>query len=356
MELIRTLLISLPMMVCAFWLTFFIIRCLKPNDELPTLICLLLFYAASTVLYTNHWLYYSGAASFVGEWSYTIVNLSVYPLFYAYLHAVTHTRFSVELGWLLLPAALIAVLSPLNNFFGWGQSEALISATRICFGIQVLWVWIRGYKLIQSTIRRLDNIYTDDRSRFLRPIHILLQILSITSAVSVTLNIIGREFFTNGLHIALPALLMTILLYGVGYTAAHTSLPQETVGEDTLNGTGQHISQEQLVRELDEWMQASETYLKPTLTIADVANELGTNRTYLSAAINSVYGINFSTYVNRFRVERAKHILTDPGYDKDKQAIMDAIALSGFAGEQTFYRVFKELTGVTPMQYRHTQN
>ena len=29
------------------------------------------------------------------------------------------------------------------------------------------------------------------------------------------------------------------------------------------------------------------------------------------------------------------------------------IAMSGFASEQAFYRIFKEITGLTPLQYRH---
>jgi AraC-like DNA-binding protein len=51
-------------------------------------------------------------------------------------------------------------------------------------------------------------------------------------------------------------------------------------------------------------------------------------------------------------VEHAQQLLRDPKYTSDHDAIADAIALSGFYSDQTFYRVFKDLTGLTPLQYR----
>jgi AraC-like DNA-binding protein len=58
--------------------------------------------------------------------------------------------------------------------------------------------------------------------------------------------------------------------------------------------------------------------------------------------------------VARQRVAFAKTVLKDSAYTTDKAAIQDAVILSGFASEQTFYRVFKEQTGQTPAQFRNT--
>ena len=79
------------MMVCLFWTIFFAIRLFRGNDEPRVTGTILLFYIATTILYTDHWLYFSDCPSFIGEWSYLIVNLCVYPLYYAYLRALTRT-------------------------------------------------------------------------------------------------------------------------------------------------------------------------------------------------------------------------------------------------------------------------
>ena len=73
--------ISLPMMLCFFWSIFFALRFHRGSKEPRVTGSILLFYLAATILYTDHWLYFSDHPSFLGEWSYSVVNLCVYPLY-----------------------------------------------------------------------------------------------------------------------------------------------------------------------------------------------------------------------------------------------------------------------------------
>ncbi|MDD3201843.1 MAG: helix-turn-helix domain-containing protein, partial [Bacteroidales bacterium] len=66
---------------------------------------------------------------------------------------------------------------------------------------------------------------------------------------------------------------------------------------------------------------------------------------------NQEYGVNFATFINHYRVENAKKIMLQNSYLSDMQAINDAIASSGFAGESTFYRVFRKETGMSPKEW-----
>ena len=154
---------------------------------------------------------------------------------------------------------------------------------------------------------------------------------------------------------ALPAVVMAVLLFGVGFVAAHTVVPQETVAEEPLADNRSSADDSRaLIRKIDDVMREQTLYRNSQLNIHDLARAVNSNRTYVSAAINQQYNVNFSIYVNRFRVEEAKRILADNTYTHDKEAIADAIALSGFQTEQTFYRVFKEMTGTTPLLYRRS--
>ena len=337
--------IALPMMVCLFWCIYFMVRMMRPGEERGVTGSILLFYLAGTVLYTNHWLYFSGVESTVGEYTYFMANLSVYPLYYVYLRALTRTRMAWDNYLLFLPALVIPFC-----FYP--------MAARVCFAIQVIWVWVRGFMLLRETQRRLDDTYTDDRSYALRPTRVLLILIGITAAVSTLLNILGSRFFVGNQIIILPAVIMSALLYSLGYIAAHTALPRETVAqeaEDKDDTPTQDTTEETdaMLQRIGDALREQQLFADPHLTIQDMANAIGTNRTYVSRCINRRTGLSFSQYIARYRVEHAQQILRSPDYSTDHEAIAEAVSLSGFSSDQTFYRVFKELTGITPLQYRH---
>ena len=342
------------MMVCFFWAIFFIVRFHRRSEEPRVMGTISLFYIASTILYTDHWLYFSDHPSFLGEWSYMIVNLCVYPLYFAYLRALTRTRISYEVSLLLLPAALIALFFPLNTRYAWVASDIVLLCTRACFAFQVIWVWVRGFRLLQSTQQRLDNTYTDYRSHLLNPTRLLLILIGITAVVSTLLNILGRERFGGSLLVGIPAVLMSVLLFSLGYIAAHTILPQETVTqeEDSLVDHATTAETDELFIKITTALREQQLFTNPHLTIQDLASAVGSNRTYVSACINRRSNFSFSQLVAQYRVEHAKTILIDPQYTSDHEALTNAIALSGFASDQTFYRVFKDITGLTPLQFR----
>ena len=349
--------ISLPMMVCLFWLIFFLTRMFRSDNEPRIKIAILLFYFASTVLYTNHWLYFSDQSTPMGAYTYLLANLSVYPIYYMYLRALTRTRATWDNYVLFLPAALTAIIFPIHLHFAWLEQAHLLLIARICFAIQVVWVWICGFRLLRATQQRLDNTYADNRSFLLQPTHTLLVLIGITAVASTLLNILGRDTFDGSLLVCIPAVLMSILLFSLGYIAAHTILPKETVAqeeeeEEVKARRATTAETDELMYKIGTAMREQQLFTNPHLTIQDLASAVGSNRTYVSNCINRCTGYSFSQYVARYRVEHAQQVLLSPQYTSDHDAIADAIALSGFASDQTFYRLFKELTGSTPLQFR----
>lgn len=353
--MLNKLLISLPMMVCFFWSIFFLVRIWKGEDEPRVRRAILLFYLASTVLYTGHWLFFSAIRSSLGAYLYMLANLSVYPLYYAYLRALTRTRNIIEIGCLFIPTMVMAILSPLNANFGWLEQEYLITFTRCCFAAQVLWVWIRGYQILRSTRRRMDNTYSDDRGYLLQPTYVMQHLLGITAFFSTLLNIVGREFFVQEAPVAIPAIVMSGLLFGIGYVAAHTVVPKETVApEEEKNEDEEATTEEtdQLMNEIATALREQKLFANPKLTIQDLATAIHSNRTYVSNCINRRTGLSFSQYIARYRVENAIAILRDDTYKTDHEAFEAAMVRSGFSSDQNFYRLFKDITGKTPLQYR----
>ena len=223
-------------------------------------------------------------------------------------------------------------------------------------------MWVRGFRLLRATQQRLDNTYADNRSYLYQPTHTLLVFIGITAVVSTLLNILGRDVFDGSLLVCIPAILMSILLFSLGYVAAHTSIPQETVAqeeeeeEEVKAKRASTAETDELMYKIGTILREQQLYANPHLTIQDLATAVGSNRTYVSNCINRCTGYSFSQYVARYRVEHAQQVLRNPQYSSDKAAITDAITLSGFASDQTFYRIFKEVTGLTPLQYRKAES
>lgn len=93
-------------------------------------------------------------------------------------------------------------------------------------------------------------------------------------------------------------------------------------------------------------------YLDNTLDRVQVAEMLGISPGYVSQLVNTITGDNFSTYINRYRVEAVKVMIADAEFDNYS---LLAIGLeSGFSSKTTFHTAFKKLTGMTPNVYRKT--
>ena len=87
----------------------------------------------------------------------------------------------------------------------------------------------------------------------------------------------------------------------------------------------------------------------PHLTLAELAAELGTNRTTLSSYINNGLGTTFYDYVNSSRLEYTEKLLSDPDA---KYSVEQLAELSGFNSLSTFRRAFGKKYGMSPQQYR----
>jgi AraC-like DNA-binding protein len=89
-------------------------------------------------------------------------------------------------------------------------------------------------------------------------------------------------------------------------------------------------------------------YTDNLLTKEKVADKLETNRTYLSQVINEKTGQSFTQYINRFRINEAVRILSNPSNEMPLKAVSADL---GFNSMTTFYKLFQSAVGMTPRQY-----
>lgn len=87
-------------------------------------------------------------------------------------------------------------------------------------------------------------------------------------------------------------------------------------------------------------------YLNPELNVADVAQAIGTNRTYISQWFRQ-HGENFSSYINNLRLQHAVALL-----EHSDESITSIWMNSGFGTAHSFRIVFKAKYGCSPSEYR----
>ena len=84
-------------------------------------------------------------------------------------------------------------------------------------------------------------------------------------------------------------------------------------------------------------------YLDPKLTLAIVCERFDTNRTYISSFINSVYGMNFSQYVNYYRLKELEWLQSLPSNDNENLETLSVKA--GFTNYFNYRRARKTELG-----------
>jgi AraC-like DNA-binding protein len=106
----------------------------------------------------------------------------------------------------------------------------------------------------------------------------------------------------------------------------------------------------QIIETLKQKLQNEKPYLNPNLRIEDLADSICCSKHHLSQALNEHLDKGFYDYINQFRVEEAKSMLSNPTMDNQKIASIGFDA--GFNSVSTFNDVFKKLSGMSPSQFR----
>jgi AraC-like DNA-binding protein len=100
---------------------------------------------------------------------------------------------------------------------------------------------------------------------------------------------------------------------------------------------------------LGHYFVSSKAYLKPNLTISEVAVATGLPVRELSYLINAYHKKRFSDYLNEMRLD---HFLTQVDTSTLDNFTIESIALSaGFSSRSSFYRAFNRFFGCTPSDY-----
>ena len=106
------------------------------------------------------------------------------------------------------------------------------------------------------------------------------------------------------------------------------------------------------IDKLEIYMTQEKPYENPELSRYDLAKALKVHPDYLTNTLNKKLGMNFREYINRYRVEEVKNLINN---GLRREHTLEAIGYeAGFSSRSTFFRVFRNIEGVTPSEYSNT--
>ncbi|HEY4323645.1 MAG TPA: helix-turn-helix domain-containing protein [Mucilaginibacter sp.] len=232
--------------------------------------------------------------------------------------------------------------------------------------------WLLGYRLIRKYRNWLFNTQSDSRLQehtWLKNMLLIsgILVLAITAVVVLDdLLPIGRNHF---IHLQLFYIYLVIITYYLsfkGYRIFSFSPPFNGRRQDMIVAQGirpavadidfsfvqteSPINENYAVIKADiiNALENERIYLIAELSIKMMAQHLGYPLAAVSACVNQCFQINFRTLVNRHRVEEVKRKLKNP----PAHLSLLGIALEcGFNSEASFYRIFRQETGLSPNDY-----
>jgi AraC-like DNA-binding protein len=373
------IIIYTPMYVTFFWAVVLLI---SKRDENRAKFFLGVFMFIAFLLYFSHAIFFKEFVKLYGfiDPIYIFCSLSVYPLYYWYIKLLAvESQYKWNNLKLLIPAFVFSValfviyrimsederMDYILGFLFRTKPEVTFTSTmtlqkyvylasRLVFVFQVVYFLIHGLRLVHNYNKQISNFYSNLEARSLLWVNFILYSLVITSIMSITFGIIGRSFFSeNSLLLLIPSVIFSVLLFFIGllgYMQNHTVVDLEKEEMVDSYDNLKTNSTEKLNEKLLELFTKEAVYKHPDLKITQVSEMLHTNRTYISKHINNHFSCTFNDFVNQYRIEEAKRLLTDKS--TNSYSLNFVCEKSGFGSMGTFMRVFKDMVGVTPGQFR----
>lgn len=296
-----------------------------------------------------------------------LMNLSTYFLCYWLFSSalttlldrfyVTRRRMATHLAqWLLFTLAAGIILKWLPE--GTTQKIGLLAmaAWLVCYGLTLARRLIKAYR---RAVRLFDDTLSDDIAAYIRWLSIFTYWAVIFGVGCGLLTFLPDRYIFLWVFSSIPFyvyLFCSYMNYLLFYEQVERALEADTLTEpaaadDTPEPAAAMPTsiRADIAARLEEWI-AADKYTRPGLTITDVANDLLTNRTYLSGYINTTYDTTFREWITRLRIEYAKRLLLG----SPELTVQDVSERSGFQSTSHFIRIFKERTACPPAKWRKT--
>jgi putative ABC transport system permease protein len=189
-----------------------------------------------------------------------------------------------------------------------------------------------AHRLIDAFYRRLKPVLMDKPRFAFRQLDQTLLLLGLFCALSL---------FNDIFFLGIALVLMGMAVEAILKAGSDIQLTTPVTDRSDAREKG---------RRLREAVATNRLYEDAELTLATLAIKLAILPHDLSRIINVGLEKNFNDFINEFRVREVVRKMHYPAYHH--LTLLGIAYESGFNSQSTFHRVFKELTGKTPAEYK----
>ncbi len=227
-----------------------------------------------------------------------------------------------------------------ENAPGYLWYSRFFSATVPIFIVCNIFYPLAGLLRVRRYRKEVVNYSADEQRASVSWLYQLVFLIWFTLPIaSITLFVHKQDFFNSALTAVgafLPIFQYIVICYNL--VSGNYVIIQPPAKEEPDEGKRKLKTIDRA--RFERYMKERKPYLNPGLKISDISADLGTNRSYLSAFINQEYGMNFSRYINRRRLEEIDRLRTNP--QTAGETGIELVMRAGFSNFQGYLRVKNE--------------
>lgn len=299
-----------------------------------------------------------------------LMNMSTYFLCYWLFSSALTTllnRFYITRRRLLTHIGLWVLFSVLSAIVLFHLPEGMIQKTGLL--AMATWLMIYGFVLARRLIlayRRavkiFDNTHSDNIGAYIRWLSVFTYWAVVFGVGCGLLTFLPDKYIHVWILSSIPFYIYLFHCYQnymLFYEKVENAMESEIVSEDDIlceADTAEDVANDmpscyaEIAESIKRWID-DEGYLRPGLTIKELADTLHTNRTYLSGYINTSLNTTFRDWITRLRIDYAKQRMTS----HPEQKIAEIAEASGFMSQSHFMKTFKDKEGCSPAKWKKAQ-
>ncbi|WP_299252730.1 helix-turn-helix domain-containing protein [uncultured Aquimarina sp.] len=270
--------------------------------------------------------------------------LLIGPLFRWYILGMTRPDFKLPKYYYLeiIPFVLIFI-SSLFVTKEWYENSKLVI---VIFGSGLLFIYVHlafyilyGWWTLKKTKQQYEQILQTKSQKAIFSWLRFLILGFIAIWITYVLNILDET-----VPYIVGPILYSLIIYILSYKAFQLKVTD-------LDGDVFRINDNNLLfDQISKLVTDTKLYLEPDISLVKLSKLIGKSTQITSLVINQYAKRNFNDFVNHYRVQEAKELLSNT--ESDKYTISSIAYDIGFSSLSSFNNAFKKFEGMTPSRYR----
>lgn len=292
------------------------------------------------------------------------------PLIYFYFKSITDSGWSLKKRELLhfLPFLIFVIIIPYLSYkqlndrqIDYGMLSVFDHREKVLTGFQ--WMYsvvfvlqfihlglflLRNLKTVSRYSIRLKTEFSEigDQTKWLKLFNVLMLVILIFTGIFLYLLLITDVYRRHLDYIyVLP---IGILFYAISFKFIRTDWKRVAINGKYSGSSLTNARVTSYADKVDTLFTVQSIHLKPGLRLEEVAKELDLPKHHVSQVINQHFEMSFFDFVNKFRIEEAKTLITE----HPEFTLLRIAFDSGFNNKTSFVNAFKKFEGRTPSQFR----